>query len=417
MPFSRFPDRLESVVLHDGPHPSAVQPVRPVAAVAVGRYRWAILAVGTAAQTSFSAVTIGLPVLAPALREAYGLSLFQVGVVLDSVWVGTMATLLPWGLLADRVGERLVLAAGLAACGGAVVGAAFTGSFWSLFLLLALAGAGGASVNSASGRAVMYWFPARERGLALGVRQTAIPAGGLVAAATLPPLAEGVSLRAAFLLLAALCFGGALAGLVVLREREGEPGEEARGIERTLRDARLWLLCVGSTFYLVAQIAVTSFVVLFLHDERGLSAGEAAAALAGVQVLAAALRIGAGFWSDLLRSRLIPLRLVGLASFATLAAAAALLRAPLAALVPAFVLAGGFAMAWNGLSFAAAAEFAGRERSGAAIGMQQTALAVAGAIVPPVFAALVGATSWRTAFALASLFPLAGVQLLRPLRT
>jgi len=355
-------------------------------------------------------------VLAPVLRDEYGLSLFQVGVVLDSVWVGTMATLLPWGLLADRVGERLVLASGLAACGAAVIGAAYARSFWALFLLLALAGAAGASVNSASGRAVMYWFPVSERGLALGVRQTAIPAGGLVAAAALPPLAEGVSLRAAFLLLAALCFGGALAGLAILREREGEPGEEARGLERMLRDRRLWLLCAGSTFYLVAQIAVTGFVVLFLHDERDLSASEAAAVLAGVQVLAAALRIGAGFWSDVLRSRLVPLRLVGLASFATLGAAAALLEAPLALLVPAFVLAGGFAMAWNGLSFTAAAELAGRRRSGAAIGMQQTALAVGGAIVPPVFAALVGVTSWRIAFALAALFPLAGVQLLRPLR-
>jgi sugar phosphate permease len=356
-------------------------------------------------------------VLAPALRDAYGLSLFEVGVVLDSVWVGTMVTLLPWGLLADRVGERLVLAAGLTGCGGALVGAAFAGSFWRLFALLALAGAAGASVNSASGRAVMYWFPAAERGLALGVRQTAIPAGGLVAAAALPPLADGISLRAAFLFLAVLCFGGAAAGLAVLREREGEPGEEARGLERTLRDGRLWLLCAGSTFYLVAQIAVTGFVVLFLHDERGLSGGEAAAVLAGVQVLAAGLRIGGGFWSDLLRSRLVPLRLVGLASFATLAAAAALLSAPLGVLVPAFVLAGGFAMAWNGLSFTVAAELAGRRRSGAAIGVQQTALSVAGATVPPAFAALVSASSWGTAFALAALFPLAGAQLLRPLRS
>ncbi len=361
-------------------------------------------------------MTIGLPVLAPVLRDAYGLSLVDVGVVLDSVWVGTMLTLLPWGLLADRIGERLVLAGGLAACGGALVAAAFAGSFWVLFVLLALAGAAGASVNSASGRAVMYWFPAEERGFALGVRQTAIPLGGLVAAIALPPLAVGVSLRAAFLFLAATCFAGAVAGMAVLRERDGEPGEEARGLGPTLRDGRLWILCAGSTLYLVAQIAITSFVVLFLHDERGFSPGEAAAVLAGVQVLAAALRIAAGRWSDVVGSRLIPLRLVGLASFLTLAATAALLGASLTVLVPAFVLAGGFAMAWNGLSFTAAAELAGQQRSGAAIGMQQTSLAAAGAVVPPVFAALVVATSWRAGFALAALFPLLGAQLLRQLR-
>ena len=35
------------------------------------RYRWAVLAAGTAAQASFSAVLIGLPVLAPALRDEF----------------------------------------------------------------------------------------------------------------------------------------------------------------------------------------------------------------------------------------------------------------------------------------------------------------------------------------------------------
>jgi len=373
-----------------------------------------VLAAGTAAQASFSAVLIGLPVLAPALRDEYDLSLFRVGIVLDSLWVGALFTLLPWGLLADRLGERLVLAVGLGGCGAALIGAGHAGSFTQLVVLLALAGAAGASVNSASGRAVMQWFPVSERGFALGVRQTAIPLGGLVAAIALPAL----GLRSAFLFLAALCLAGAIFGAAVIREREAaEDVLEPRGLRATLRDGRLWWLCGGSSLYLVAQAAVTGFVVLFLHDERGFSPGEAAAVLAGVQVLAAALRIGLGRWSDVLGSRLVPLRLVGLASGATLALAAVVLGAPSAVLVAAFVLAGGFAMAWNGLSFTAAAELAGRGRSGAAIGMQQTALSAAGALVPPAFAALVAATSWRAGFALAAVFPIVGVQLLRPLRS
>jgi sugar phosphate permease len=372
-----------------------------------------VLAAGTAAQTSYSAVLIGLPVLAPALRDSYGLGLVQVGVVFDSVWIGGMLTLLLWGLLADRTGERLVLSSGLTCCAAALAGAAYAPGFASLFALLGLAGAAGASVNAASGRAVMIWFPANERGLALGVRQTAIPLGGLVAALVLP----AVSLRAAFLVLAGLSLAGAAFGAAIIREREGaEDVLEPRGLGVTLRDERLWLLCVGSSFYLVAQLAVTGFVVLFLHDERGFSRGAAAAVLAGVQVLAAALRIGGGRWSDIVGSRLRPLRLVGLASSATLGLAAALLGAPRVMLVAAFVLAGGFAMAWNGLSFTAAAELAGRARSGAALGMQQTALAASGAIVPPAFAAVVAATSWRVGFAVAAAFPLVGVQLLRSLR-
>jgi sugar phosphate permease len=361
-------------------------------------------------------VIVGLPVLAPTLRDAHSLSLVQVGVLLDSLWVGTLLTLLPWGVLADRVGERLVLASGLLLCAAALVGAGSAERFGRLILLVGLAGAAGASVNAASGRAVMQWFPATERGFALGVRQTAIPIGGLISALVLPAL----SLRGAFVFLAGLCVAGALFGIVVIRERAGTAEDdvlEPRGLGATLRDHQLWLLCGASSFYLVAQLAITGFLVLFLHDERGLSDAAAAGVLAGVQVVAAAMRIGGGRWSDRLGSRVRPLRIVGYASAITLAVAAAVLSAPLAVLVPAFVLAGGLSMAWNGLSFTAAAEIAGRTRSGAALGMQQSALAAAGALVPPAFAAVVAASSWRLGFAAAAAFPLAGVALLRPLRS
>jgi sugar phosphate permease len=381
----------------------------------LSRYRWLVLAAGTAAQTSFSAVIIGLPVLAPTLRDEHSLSLVQVGLVLDSLWIGTLLTLLPWGLLADRRGERLVLATGLTACAGALVAAGYADAFGPLIVLILLAGAAGASVNAASGRAVMQWFPSNERGFALGIRQTAIPVGGLISALVLPLL----GVRAAFVFLAVLCLAGAAFGVAVIRDRQGATEDdvlEPRDLGATLRDHRLWLLCTGSSFYLVAQLALISFLVLFLHDERGLSAAAAAGVLGGAQVVAAGMRIGSGIWSDRIGSRIRPLLLVGLGSSVTLAVVAAALSAPLVLLIPAMVVAGGLSMAWNGLSFTAAAEIAGRSRSGAALGMQQSALAAAGAIVPPAFAAVVAASSWRIGFAGAAVFPLAGVLLLRPLR-
>jgi MFS family permease len=80
------------------------------------------------------------------------------------------------------------------------------------------------------------------------------------------------------------------------------------------------------------------------------------------------------------------------------------------------VVAGAISMAWNGLSLTAAAELAGRARSGAAIGFQQTTLSVIGVLMPVTFAALVEATSWRTAFAVSALGPLVGWWMLGRLR-
>ena len=373
-------------------------------------YRWAVLAAGTVAQASFSTVSFAIAVLAPALREEYDLSLTEIGVVLAAEWIGLTFALLPWGFAVDRWGERWTLAGGLAACSLFLVGAAFAPSFGWLVVLLGLAGIAGGSVQSGSGRAVMRWFSARERGLALGVRQTAVPVGGAVAALVLPLLETP---RAGLLFVAGFVLVGALAGALVLRAGT-EEHLDATDVEITLRDRRLWLACWGSGLYLVAQVAMMGFVVLFLHDERGFSTGEAAAVFAAGQALAAVLRIAIGRWSDVLGSRVRPLRWIGVTVAVTLGAVAALTDASPWLLVPALALATGMSMAWNGLSYTIAAELGGR-RSGAAIGFQQTVLSAIGVAAPVAFAAAVSGTSWGLAFALAALFPLAGAWLLRPL--
>jgi MFS family permease len=375
-------------------------------------YRWAVLAAGTAAQTGFSTLTFAVPVLAPALRDEYDLTLTQVGVVIAAEWVGLTATLLPWGFAADRWGERWTLTVGLFVCAACLVGAAFAPDFASLALLLALAGAAGGAVQSGSGRAVLGWFPPEERGLALGVRQTAVPVGGALAALLLPQLP---SAGAGFLVVAGLILAGAVVGGVVLRSTDGSEHVDADAVESSLRDPRLWRASWGSGLYLVAQVALMGFVVLFLHENRGLSEGAAAAALAAAQVVAAVLRIGAGRWSDVVGSRVRPLRALGLAIFAALAVVAVAATAPASVLVPLLVVATGLSMAWNGLAFTIAAELGG-SRSGAAIGLQQTVLGVIGVGVPIAFAAAVDAFSWRVAFGLSALFPLAGWWALRPLR-
>lgn len=350
------------------------------------------------------------------LREEYGLSLGQIGVLLSAAWLGATATLLPWGLAADRYGERVVLVLGLLGSTVCLVGAANAGSFDVLLVLLVLSGASGASVNSASGRAVMLCFAASERGLALGIRQTAIPLGGLVVAVILPKLAVSGGSEGAFLFLAAFAGVGALVGGLVLRGRDGRDGIEADSIAQTLRDGRLWRLSLSGGLYLYAQVAVIGFGVLFLHDEHGLSDTDAALVIAASQVLAVALRIGAGHWSDVLGSRIVPLRRAGLAVAASLLLTALLAGGPLWLLVPAVALAGGLSMAWNGLSFTAAAELAGMARSGAAIGFQQSVLSGLGVLATVLFAATVSSASWSAAFFLAAVVTLVGWNVLRPLR-
>jgi MFS family permease len=379
----------------------------------VSGYRWTILALGTGAQAAYSAVFLGIPVIAPQLREDYGLSLTQVGLVIAAANVGSMVTLLPWGLLTDRVGERAVLATGLTGASAALVGAAFASSLALLVVALTIAGASGASVNAASGRAVMSWFAPAQRGLALGIRQTAVPLGGAVAALVLPPVTDAGGTRAALLCLSVGCAGTALAGAVGLREAPAVAEESVSDLGHPLRDARIWRLSLGSGFLVAAQTTILAFAVLFLHGERGLSAGEAAGVLALMQVLGAALRVASGRWSDQVGRRVRPLLKLAFGLALALAVSAALVDAPLGMLLPALVTTGALSQSWNGLAFTAAAELAGRARSGAALGFQQTALAVGGAATPPLFASVVEASSWRVGFGLAAVLPLIAATVLR----
>jgi len=372
------------------------------------RYRWVVLSAGTFAQASFSASTVGLPALGPALKSGYGLTLGETGVVLSATGIGMLFTLLPWGLVADRVAERWVIATGLTAAAGSLTLASTTTSFAGVTAALVATGALGASVNAASGRAIMAWFPASELGLALGVRQTAIPIGGAMGALLLPAIASARGTHGAFLFLAASCLtGAAVAAIFVRGGTKTEP--ELEDIASPVRDPRMWLLGLGTGLYLVAQIAITGFVVLFLHNERHVR--QAWLVLAAIYVLATVARIGSGAISDRLGRRLGPLRAIGVCLAASTAAVAAVMNAPLPLLVVLFVIAGVLSMSWNGLAYAAAAEATGARKTGAALGFQQTLLGVVVAGAPWTIAAI-ATHSWRLAFLVAAAAAALGVVIL-----
>jgi sugar phosphate permease len=396
----RWPHRLGGVTVTTGLDPS--------------RYRWVVLAAGAGATAAISAVQGGLPALGPAIQETFGLSLVQVTAVFTAFALGTVATLLAWGVLADRVGERYVIAGGLGAAGLLMTGVAASDGYTELLGGTALAGALGASGIAASGRAVFNWFPRDERGLALGLRQTAVPVGAAAASFSLPPLAAAVSFDAALYALAGAMLLAALGAGVWLRE--GPRFESAAPpAPDAVRDPRIWRLSAASSLMIIGQVGVTSLLVLYLYGERDWSAATAALALGAMQLGAALARVAAGRWSDLRDERIEPFRRLAAVAGVLLLASAALTPAPAAVAVPVLLAGGVAAMSWNGLSFTAAAEISGRRQAGKAMGIQNTAMRVAAAGVPVALGALASEVSWPVAFAVMGVTPLAARALLEPL--
>jgi sugar phosphate permease len=373
-----------------------------------------VLAAGAGATAALSAVQGGLPALGPAIQHAFGLTLVEVTAVFTAFALGTVLTLLAWGVLADRAGERRVVALGLSAGSLALAGVAATEGYAALLGGVAVAGMLGSSAIAASGRAVFGWFPRSERGFALGLRQTAVPVGAAAGSLSLPPLAATAGLDAALYALAGAMLVAALAAAIWLRDAP-ERESAAPPAPDAARDPRIWRLSAASALMIIGQVGVTSLLVLYLYDQHGWSASAAALALGGLQLSAAAARIAAGRWSDRRDERIEPFRRLAATGGLLLLAAAALAGAPPAVGVPVLIAGGVAAMSWNGLSFTAAAEISGRRQAGKAMGIQNTAMRVVAAAVPVGLGGLAAAWSWQAAFVLMGTAPLLARALLEPL--
>ncbi|MCK2216810.1 MFS transporter [Actinomadura sp. ATCC 31491] len=404
------------------------------------RHRWVVLAVGVGAQGAFSAMFSGLPVTGVAMRAGYGLSLGALGAVLACLGLGVAVSDLVWGLLTDRYGDRRILLVGLTSTGlllaGMALAAAPGGGVGTVALAACMfaAGALGGSVNGASGRAVMTWFAEGERGLAMSIRQTAVPAGGAVGVALLPWLAHAYGFRAVYAAPALLCLLAAAATHRWLHEpaptptpvptpvsalaaapaampapalllEKGEPagrGEGAAGGRSPLARWDVWRVALASALLTVPQFAVLAFTAIFLHDTKGAGATLASVTVVIAQLGGGAARIWAGRHTDRRGDRRTVLRGIGVLTGVAMAAVAALAGAPTPLAVAALALGGLLANSWHGVAYTEIAAMAGPARAGTALGLEGTTVFGAAFLTPLLIPLVLAAWSWEAVWAFAA---------------
>lgn len=362
-----------------------------------------MLAASVAAQAGASVAINGPAFLIPSLQETRGLSLAEAGTMAAMPIAGVMVTLFLWGLVVDRVGERTVLLAGLGGSALFSVVATLVERTLTLAAVLFVVGMAAASTSSASGRIVVGWFPPERRGLAMGIRQMAQPLGVAVAAATIAVTADRAGLGAALwvpVVAVALAFVAVLA--IVL-----DPPRPTATAELTANPYRadrfLARVHGASVMLVVPQFLVWTYSLTWLVQEREWSPASAGALVAGTHVLGAFGRIAVGHLSDVVGSRVRPLRWVALAAGVTMAMLG--LTEPLGVAVGLLVVASTVTVADNGLAFTSVAERAGSYWSGRALGAQNTAQYLAAAAVAPVAGLAISQWGYSATFALSALCP------------
>jgi MFS family permease len=372
-----------------------------------------MLAVGVAAQAATTAFVSAPALLIPLLHVERKVPLVQAGLLAAAPTFGLVLTLIAWGGLADRHGERWVIAGGLALTAAAAFVCAAPLGFGGLAVVLVLGGMAAASTNAASGRVVVGWFPKSRRGLAMGIRQMSQPLGVMLAAVTVPPLGEAGGIAAAILLPALLMAVLAVVAAVAIVDPPRPPKARVAAAGNPYRSSGfLWRVHLVSVLLVVPQFALSTFGLVWLVAELYWPLLAAGVLVGAAQFAGAVGRILVGVLSDRMGSRVRPLRWVaGSAIVVMLALAGATVLHANALAAVAFVVATTVSVADNGLAFTAVAEAAGPAWAGRALGAQNTGQFLAASAVGPVVGALIGLLGYPLAFVAVAVCPAVAVPL------
>lgn len=159
----------------------------------------------------------------------------------------------------------------------------------------------------------------------------------------------------------------------------------------------------GTAIFLVGQMALITYLPLYLKESMGFSPYWASQALAITQAGAMFGRIGWGVASDRFFGgrRKIVLLIIGIVGSVLLVALSLMSRqSPLSLLLLVIFLSGLCLVGYQGVSYALIGELAGRARTGAALGLMITINAGAATLGTPLFGFIVDksesyATAWQ----------------------
>ncbi|MHC4800236.1 MAG: MFS transporter, partial [Planctomycetota bacterium] len=144
-------------------------------------YRWTILGLATFCILTFGVIFQSIPPLIGILVEVLNVSYARAGALMGLFIFPSIFLSIPGGLLTDRFGPRNVGVVSLLSItfGTAIV--ALNGSYWIIAIGRLVAGIGAAALLVVAPKIITSWFYDREIGLAMGIFNTSMPLGTILA--------------------------------------------------------------------------------------------------------------------------------------------------------------------------------------------------------------------------------------------
>lgn len=365
--------------------------------------RWSALGAGGLAHILHDGFSASMYLFFPVWQSAFGLSLTQVG-LLKTCYSAAMAGLqMPAGLLAERLGERGLLAIGTVLSGAAFLTTGLAGGFLTLALCLFLVGCGGSTQHPLASSVIARSYPGRARRAALGfynftgdIGKLAFPAAAALLLTALPWRYVTAGYAAAAVLVAFVVF--LLLGLAA-PPTGGAPADAPRA---PAAPSRGWGIHDHRGFQTLSAIHMIddSSRTVFLTFLPFLLAAKGAEV--HVTGLALTLVFAGGaigkFVCALIAERAGIIRTVIITELATGAGIVLLLALPL---LPTLIVLPLLGVVLNGTSsvlYGTVSEFVAPERQARAFGLFYTLGSVAGAIGPTLYGIISDTLGLKIAF-------------------
>jgi predicted MFS family arabinose efflux permease len=249
-----------------------------------------------------------------------GVKSTSIGIYTAFLYIVAMVSGLAAGGLLARFGVIRTCQGLLLACGGGLVLVAAV-PLWPMALAAAvLIGLASGPLNPAGSRILARHSPARWRPLVFSIKQTGTPIGGMLAGLLLPTLMALYDWRIAVAAIALLPLA-ALFGLQLLRsdlddDRDPTFPVNLAGIINSLRvivtDKPLSTLVMAGFLYTFVQMAILTYIVIYLEEANGLPTEFAGGIFAIIHGSAIPARVFWGAIAGRLLSSWVLLGLIGI---------------------------------------------------------------------------------------------------------
>ena len=346
-------------------------------------------------------------------RDEFGLSRFQVGLVVTTLTLGYALFLLPVGAITDRVGERKTLSLGLVGLAAGMVLVAGAPSYALLLVAVFLLGSVYSTAMPGTNKAVYDSVSPGRQNTAMGIKQVGVTGGSGISALLVTGLAGYFFWQIGFLIAAALGIVVAV-GFYALY-RGGSGGTASYPDLRGLANNRAYLLLAASGLFLGAALfTTTGYTVLYVEESIGGSVAFGGVVLAVVQLFGSGGRLLGGWLSDALpgdpQTRIGGILLVQILAGAGLFLVVARTTTQANAGI-AFAALGFFVLGFTGVYYSCMATLVSADQMGSATAGCQLALTSGALFAPPAFGYLADTLDYRASWTLLAVVCLVGAVL------